>query len=96
MAVGKEAFTLLITLVYPQTLRYTSIAEIQEALLWHVRPAQFELVERAKFHTLVWNPYKTVCEFVVRIKRQAANCYFQEHLDVALRERLVPGINKAE
>ncbi len=59
-AVGKEAFTLLNTLVYPKTLRDASITEIQEALLRHVRPAQFEFVERAKFHTLIRNPNETL------------------------------------
>ncbi len=54
-AVGKDAFSLLRTVVYPKTLRDSSIAEIQGALLRHVRPPQFELVERAKFHTLVRN-----------------------------------------
>ncbi len=83
-AVGKEAFNLLRTLVYPKTLRDASIAEIQEALLRHVKPAQFQLVERAKFHTLVRNSNETVLEFVVCIQRQATKCNFQEHLDVAL------------
>ncbi len=45
--VGKDAFSLLRTLAYPKTLRDASIAEIQGALLRCVRPAQFELVERA-------------------------------------------------
>ncbi len=85
-AVGKEAFTLLKTLVYPKTLRDASITEIQEALLRHVRPAQFELVERAKFHTLIQNPNETVREFIVRLQRQASKCNFERHLDVALRE----------
>ncbi len=35
-AIGKEAFTLLKTLVYPKTLRDASTREIQEALLRHV------------------------------------------------------------
>ncbi len=47
MAVGMEAFTLLKTLVYHKTLRDASITEIQETLLRHARPAQFELVECA-------------------------------------------------
>ncbi len=55
-AVGKEAFTLLKTLVYPKTLRDVSITEIKETLLCRVTPAQFEIVERAKFHTLIRNP----------------------------------------
>ncbi len=71
-AVGKEAFTLMKTLVYPKTLRDASITEIQEALLRHVRPAQFELVERARFHTLVRNPDETVREFIARLQRQAS------------------------
>ncbi len=48
------AFTLLKTLAYPKTLRYASMNEIQEALLRHVRSAQFELVERAKFSASAW------------------------------------------
>ncbi len=40
-AVGKDAFSLLRTVVYPKTLRDASIAQIQGALLRHVRPAQF-------------------------------------------------------
>ncbi len=95
-AAGKEAFSLLRTLVYPNTLRDASIAEILGALLRHVRPAQFELVERAKFHTLVRIPNETVREFVVRIQQQSSKCNFQDHLDVALRDRLVAGINRPE
>ncbi len=95
-AVGKGASTLLRTLVYPKTLRDASIADIQEALLRHVRPAQFELVEQAMFHTLVRNPNEIVREFGVRIQRQASKCNFQEHLDVTVRNRLVAGINRPE
>ncbi len=74
MAVGKETFILLRNLVYPKTLSDASITEIQEALLKHDVPTQFE---RAKFHILIRNPQETVLEFEVRI---------QEHLDVALRQ----------
>ncbi len=49
-AVGKEAFTLLRTLVYHKTLRGASIAEIQEALLRHVGSAQFETVGEKDNH----------------------------------------------
>ncbi len=35
-------------------------------------------------------------EFAVRIQQQASKCNFQEHLDVALRDRLVAGINRPE
>ncbi len=95
-AFGKEALSLLRTLVYSKTLRDVSIADIQEVLLRHARPAQFELVEWAKFHTLVRNPNETVREFVLRIRWQSSKCNFHEHLDVALRDRLVTGINKPE
>ncbi len=95
-AFGKKAFSLLRTLVNPKTLRDASIAEIQEALLQHVRPAQFELVKRMKFHTLVRNPYETVREFGVHIQRQPSKCNFQEHLDVTIRNRLAAGIDRPE
>ncbi len=44
-AVGKEAFTLLKTSVYPKTLRDASITEIQDALLRPVRPAQLNVLD---------------------------------------------------
>ncbi len=65
-----------------------------EALLRHVRLAQFELLEWVNFHTLVRNPFETVHESVVLARQQASKCNFQEHLDVALRDRLVAVINK--
>ncbi len=92
--VGKEAFTLVKTLVYPKTLRDASITEIQEALLRHVRSAQFTLVERTKFYTLIRNPYETVRVFLVHLQRQASKCNFEGHLDVALRDRLVAEISR--
>ncbi len=55
-------------------------------MLRYVSPAQFELVERAKFHTLVQNPTKTVRHFIARTQRNASTCNLQEHLDVALAE----------
>ncbi len=64
-AVGKEAFALLRTLVNPKTLNDASMADIRQALLRHARPAQFELVKRAKFNTLVRNPKETVRQFAV-------------------------------
>ncbi len=78
----KEGFTLLKTLVYPRTLRYASITEIHKVLLRHVRPVKCELVERAKFHTLVGN------------QRQASQYNFECQLYVGLRDRCVEGINK--
>ncbi len=93
-AVGKEAFTPLRSLVYPKTLRDVLVAEIQEALLRRVKPSQFELLERANFHTLVRNPNETLRKFVVRIQRQESKCNFQEYLGVALRDRLVAGIHR--
>ncbi len=66
MAVGKEAFTMQRILAYPKTLRDASLTE---ALLRNVRPAQFELVERAKFYILVRNPNATLRKFVVPIQR---------------------------
>ncbi len=96
MAVGKEAFALLKTLVCPKTLRDASITEIQESLLRHVRPAQFELVERAKFHALIRNPNETLREFIVRFQFKPFKCNFEGHLDMALRDRLVVGTNRPE
>ncbi len=83
-------------LVCPKILRGASIAEIQEAHLRHVRPAPFELVERAMFHTLVRNSTETVRDFIVRLQRQASMCNFESQLDDAPQDRLVAGIKKPD
>ncbi len=44
----------------------------------------------SKLHTLVQNPNETVCDLTVQ--RQT----FEGQLDVALRDRLVAGINRPE
>ncbi len=87
---------MLKTLVYQKALRDASITEIQEALLRHVRPVQFEFVERAKFHILVRNPNKSVHDFQASLHYQASKCNFEGQLEIALRERLVTGMNRPE
>ncbi len=47
--VGKDAFALLRTLVYPNTLRDVSIAEIQGALLQHVDQPSLSWLNRRSF-----------------------------------------------
>ncbi len=64
---GRER-SIYLALVYATTFRDALIAEV---FLRHVRPAKFELVKRAKFHVLVWNPKETMRKFVVRIQRHA-------------------------
>ncbi len=41
-----------------------------------------------------WSETLMKREFLVRIQKQAPTCNVQEHLDVALRDRLVAGSNK--
>ncbi len=54
----------------------------------HGSLAQFNLVDR--------NLNGTVRECVVPVQHQDTKCNFQKHLDVALRDGLVTGINRAE
>ncbi len=74
--VGDEALNLLKMLMYPKTLRDASIAEIQQTFLRFVRPAQFEIAEKARFHSLVRNPNETAREFMIRHQSQASKYNF--------------------
>ncbi len=48
------------------------------------RPAQFELVERPKFHTLIRNINAAVRDCEGRLQCQTFKCNFHEHLGVTM------------
>jgi hypothetical protein len=92
-AIGKEAYALLKSLCFPDapaTLEYTKLKEI---ILRHFKPVNFEAAERAKFHSLVRSPNQSVRNFILTLQCQASKCNFQNQLEIALRDRIIAGIN---
>ena len=92
-SIGKDAYSLLKNLVYPDTPISLPLDKLRKALLQHVQPVTFEAAERSKFHMLVRNSDQQFRGFILQLQTQAAKCNFGDQLDTQLRDRLIAGIN---
>jgi len=90
---GKEAFDLLTDLCYPDDPEGKSIDELKDLLIHHLKPTNFETMERAKFNKIVRNSNESLKAFLLRVQQQSAKCNFGAELKTQLRDRLVAGIN---
>ncbi|VDO79532.1 unnamed protein product [Schistosoma mattheei] len=91
--IGREAYSLLKTLAYPEKPISLPYATLKELLLSHVKCTSFECRERAKFHKMVRQNDQKAREFILVLQKQAAKCNFGDQLHVQLRDRLIAGLN---
>ncbi|VDO98002.1 unnamed protein product [Schistosoma mattheei] len=91
--IGKETYSLLKTLKYPEKSISLPYATLKELLLNHVKCTSFECRERAKFHKMIRQNNQKVREFILELQRRAAKFNFGDQLHVQLRDRLIAGIN---
>ncbi|CAH8438997.1 unnamed protein product [Schistosoma haematobium] len=91
--IGREAYSLLKTLAYPEKPISLPHATLKELLLSHVKCTSFECHERAKFHKMVRQNDQKAREFILELQKQATKCNFGDQLHVQLRDRLIAGIN---
>ncbi|CAH8636422.1 unnamed protein product [Schistosoma intercalatum] len=63
--IGREAYSLLKTLAYPEKPISLPYAILKELLLSHVKCTSFECRERAKFHKMVRQNDQKVREFIL-------------------------------
>ncbi|CAH8662610.1 unnamed protein product [Schistosoma haematobium] len=91
--IGREAYSLLKTLAYPEKPISLPYATLKELLLSHVKCTSFECRERAKFHKMIRQNDQKAREFILELQKQAAKCNFGDQLHVQLRDRLIAGIN---
>ncbi|VDP56484.1 unnamed protein product [Schistosoma mattheei] len=91
--IGREAYSLIKTLAYPEKPISLPYATLKELLLNHVKCTSFECHERAKFHEMIRQNDQKVREFILELPKQAAKCIFGGRLHVQLRDQLIAGIN---
>ena len=90
---GRDMYSLLKNLAFPDAPAKLPFEELKELLLNHVLPADFQATERAKFNSLV-RPDNMPCrEFILQLNKQAARCNYGDRLEEQLCDRLVAGIN---
>ncbi|VDP78617.1 unnamed protein product [Schistosoma curassoni] len=91
--IGREAYSLLKTLEYPEKIISLPYATPKELLINHVKCTSFECRERAKFHKMVRRNDQKVREFIRELQKRVSKCSFGDQLHVQLRDRLIAGIN---
>ncbi|GAA48494.1 Rho-related protein racI [Clonorchis sinensis] len=94
--VGKEAYTLIKNLVYPESPIHISYNELKKKLLQHFKPINFVAAERARFNMLTRSHSQSVRDFVLQLQTQAAKCDYGAQLEDQLRDRLIAGIQLPE
>ncbi|GAA57023.1 hypothetical protein CLF_112014 [Clonorchis sinensis] len=93
---GKEAYTLIKNLVYPESPIDISYNELKKKVLQHFKPINFVAAERARFNMLTRSHSQSVRDFVLQLQTQAAKCDYGAQLEDQLRDRLIAGIQLPE
>ncbi|KER32896.1 hypothetical protein T265_12735, partial [Opisthorchis viverrini] len=94
--VGKQAYTLIKNLVYPESPIDISYTALKKKVLQHFKPINFVAAERARFNMLTRSHSQSVRDFVLRLQTQAAKCDYGAQLEEQLRDRLIAGIQLPE
>ncbi|GAA48515.1 hypothetical protein CLF_101702 [Clonorchis sinensis] len=94
--VGKEAYTLIKNLVYPESPIDISYNELKKKVLQHFKPINSVAAERARFNMLTRSHSQSVRDFVLQLQTQAAKCDYGAQLEDQLRDRLIAGIQLPE
>ncbi|VDP90940.1 unnamed protein product [Echinostoma caproni] len=89
MVIGKDAYSLLKKLAYPDAPISLTYESLKTLLLKHLQPANFEAFERAKFHSLTRGGSQPVPDFILQLQTQASHCSFGDQLQIQLRDRLI-------
>ena len=94
--VGKDAYSLIKNLSFPNAPSKLSYEKIKEILLHQVMPRNFEIAERAKFNVMQRHSTQAIRDFILQLQTQATRCSFGDKLDEHLRDRLIAGIQIPE
>ena len=85
--VGPVTYTLLTSLISPQTPGDKSYDELITLLKNHFNAALSEIVQRFKFHSRSRQPEETIAIFVAELRSIGQHCNFGESLNDLLRDR---------
>ena len=91
--IGAETFTLLDNLLAPRKAKDVAMVECVTILEKHFNPAPLEIAESFHFGTRVRKQEESIGDFIVALKKLSIHCNFGTHLDRALRDRFVCGLN---
>lgn len=95
-AAGREVYSLLKNPTHPKAPSTLLFADLKDLLLKHLIPANFEAIERARFHSLVRDKDMKIRDLVLQIYTYAVKCDLGDQFYTQSRDRLFAGINDCE
>lgn len=90
--IGAKAYSLLSNLMAPAKPATKTYDELVTAMTRHLKPKPLVIAERFKFHQRNQAETESVSDFMAELRKLADKCQFRDHLDEALRDRLVCGL----
>ena len=90
--VGTQSYSLLKSLLQPQTPQTATLTEMKAALEKHFCPKPC-IVQRYRFHTRIRKTTESVATYVAELRAIGEHCAFGDTLEDMIRDRLVCGIN---
>ena len=90
--IGGRAYTLLRNLLAPTKPADKSYSELVKVIKDHLNPKPPVIAERFKFHRRNQRDGETVAQYLAELRKLTEQCDFKEHLNEALRDRLVCGL----
>lgn len=91
--IGASTYGLLRSLVAPEKPGAKTYAQLIEVLKGHFSPKPIVIAERFRFHKRNQQEGESVTQYIAVIKKLSEHCEFGTHLQDALRDRLVCGLN---
>ena len=93
--IGTKSYALLRDLLLPDKPRDKSLEALMEVLKSHFEPAPSVIAERFKFYRRDQKTGESVEEFKAELKKLSTHCAFGTHLEEALRDRFVCGLQNS-
>ena len=92
-AIGPKNYALLSDCYAPTKPREIALEDLIKTLEGHFEPTPIVIAERFHFHKRDQRAGESIADFVAELRRLATNCKFGTHLEEALRDRFVCGLN---
>lgn len=93
-ALHKATIQLLINLLSPEKPEVVAYNRLIETLDNHFKPVRSEFAERKKFYESTKTDEETIPEWEARVRSLAANCKFNTHLGMVIRDKFIMGMEK--
>ena len=93
--VGSKTYALLTDLLAPVKPADKSYKELKDVLKAHLKPKSLIIAERFQFHQRSQQTGEDVASYMAALRRLADKCSYGAHLEEALRDRFVCGLQGA-